>query len=130
MIRGLTFALFMTAPVMAGPFDGLYQPSPTADCTVLGTDGGALKVESETFYGVESRCKMTNPVNVRDMDAILYDMQCSGEGETWTSRAMFMRSADDGLILAWNGFAFKYDRCPSNPAAGTVTTAEDIGITD
>ncbi|WP_108484393.1 hypothetical protein [Oceaniglobus ichthyenteri] len=130
MIRAMALALFAAAPVAADPFDGLYKPAPTTDCTIVGGDGGALKVEGDTFFGAESQCKMTTPVNVRDMDAILYDMVCDGEGESWVSRALFMRAADGGLILAWNGFAFKYDRCNPDAPAGTVTTAEDIGITD
>jgi len=62
------------------------------------------------------------------MDAVLYDMVCESEGSSFTERAMAMHAADGGLILVWNGFAFKYERCPENAATGTVTTAEDIGI--
>jgi len=123
-------ALLIASPAFAGMFDGLYKPAPTTDCTVVGGVGGALKVEDRVLFGIESRCSMTRPVNVRDMDGVLYDMVCSGDGEEWTSRALFLRAADGGLILAWNGYAFKYDRCPAAPAAGTGTTAEDIAITD
>jgi len=117
-------------PAAADPFDGLYKPSPTTDCTIEGADGGALRVADNVFHGVESQCAMTRPVNVRDMDGVLYDMVCTGEGEEWTSRALFLRAADGGLILVWNGYAFKYDRCSAEPVAGTVTTATDIGVTD
>jgi hypothetical protein len=126
----VTLAIAFAAPAMANPFDGLYKPSPTTDCTVEGGDGGALRVKENVFHGIESQCRMTRPVNVRDMDGVLYDMICTGEGEEWTSRALFLRAADGGLILAWNGYAFKYDRCPTEPVAGTETTATDIGITD
>lgn len=118
------------APVAAGSFDGVFKPSPTADCTRIGEDGGALKIEKNVFHGVESQCRMTNPVNVRDMDAVLFDMKCTGEGTDWAQRALFMRAADDGLIMVWNGFAFKYARCGADPAAGTVITADEIGISD
>ena len=73
---------------------------------------------------------MTRPVNVRDMDAVLYDMECSGDGTDWIRRAMLMNASDGGLILVWDGYAFKYDRCPADPAAGTVTTADDVGVED
>jgi hypothetical protein len=129
----LAFALpLAVAGVMAdaGAYDGLFRPAPTTDCSIVGGDGGALKIEDDVFFGVESQCRMTRATNVRDMDATLYDMDCTGEGEDWTQRALFMRAADDGLILVWNGFAFKYDRCPVNPVRGTVTTAEDLGIAD
>lgn len=124
------FLCLAAAPALAdgGRFDGLWKPSPTTDCTVTGEDGGALKIEDNVLYGVESKCRMTRPVDVRDMDAELFDMECTGEGRDWTERAFFMRAADGGLIMAWNGFAFKYDACGEAPASGTVTSAKDIGI--
>lgn len=112
------------------PYDGLFKPAPTTDCTRVGGDGGALKIEDGTFFGAESQCRMTQPVNVRDMEAVLYDMVCTGEGEDWQQRAMFMTAADGGIIMVWNGFAFKYDRCPPEPVQGTVTTSDDLGIRD
>lgn len=118
-----TLPLLLTAlaagPATGGPFDGLYKPAPTTDCTLEEGDGAPLRVKDNVFHGVESHCQMTRPVNVRDMDGVLYDMVCTGEGDNWTSRALFLRAADDGLILAWNGFAFKYDRCPADATANT-----------
>ncbi len=111
-------------------FDGLWRPSPTAACEYTGADGGALKIEDDVLYGVENRCTMTRPVNVRDMAAVLYDMECTGEGTEFTGRAMFMTAADGGLILVWDGFAYKYDACEGDPVIGTVTTSEEIGITE
>lgn len=124
-------AALAASPVAAqqvADFDGTWRASPTTDCTVIGGDGGALKIEGTTFQGAEATCEMTQPVNVRDMDAKLFDMVCTGEGTTFTERAMMMHAADGGLILVWNGFAFKYEACPADPARGTVTTAEDIGV--
>ncbi len=123
-------ALLTAQPLGAEQFDGLYRISPTSDCALTGVDGGALKIEGGVFYGVESQCRMSVPVNVRDMDAVLYDMVCTGEGEEWTRRALLMTAADGGLIMLWNGFAFKYDRCPENPARGTVITSDEIGINE
>jgi hypothetical protein len=57
---------------------------------------------------------MTDPVDVLDFDATLYVMECSGEGQAWTERAMLMDPAEgDGLFLLWRGYAFRYERCPS-----------------
>lgn len=106
--------LFALIPgvVLAGPFDGVYKQSANADCALVGVDGGSLKIAEGIFYGVEVACRMTRPVNVVDMDATLFTMQCSGEDQTWTERAMLMAQADgDGLIMVWNGYAFVYDRC-------------------
>lgn len=114
MIRVVIFALLPTA-TLAGPFDGTYRQAANAECGLIGVDGGALKIEEGIFYGVEVECRMTRPVDVLNMDATLYTMQCSGEGQVWTERAMLMKPAeDDGLIMIWNGYAFAYDRCAAN----------------
>lgn len=96
----------------AGPYDGVYKQTANAECALIGADGGALKIESNIFYGVEVECRMTNPVDLVDMNATLYEMQCSGEGETWTERAMLMPDAEaTGIYMIWDGYAFRYDRC-------------------
>jgi hypothetical protein len=75
----------------------------------------AIEIRDGLFYGVEMECRMTRPVDVVNMDATLYTMHCSGEAASWTERAMLMNSAeDDGIIMVWNGYAFRYDRCPED----------------
>ena len=97
---------------LAGPYDGTYKQVANADCANVGVDGGALKIEDGIFYGVEVECRMTKPVDVVQMDATLYTMKCSGEDQVWTERAMLMDAAEgDGIIMAWNGYAFAYARC-------------------
>lgn len=108
-------AAFILAPAvaMATPYDGTYRQNANAECALVGADGGSLRIEDGIFYGVEMECRMTRPVNVVDMDATLYTMSCSGAGEIWTERAMLMNDAEtDGIIMIWNGYAFKYSRCP------------------
>jgi hypothetical protein len=82
-----------------------------------GVDGGSLKIDDCIFYGVEMECRMTRPVSVVNMDATLYTMSCSGDGEIWAERAKLMSDAQDdgGIIMVWDGYAFRYSRCP-NPA--------------
>lgn len=134
MTRSLACALLVagaqTALAQEGDFDGLWRANPTTDCLYTGGAGSALKIEDDVLYGVENRCNMTRPVTVRDMAAILYDMECEGEGANFTDRAMFMSAADGGLYLIWDGLAFKYDACGEDPAVGTVTTADQIGIAE
>lgn len=124
---GFIAATFLLAgQASAGAFDGVYRQGPETDCAKLGQDGGALRIQDNVFEGVENTCRMENPVDVRDMDAVLFDMMCSGEGENWQARALFMRAADDGLIMVWNGFAFKYDSCPAPQAeAAPQAPAQD-----
>ncbi len=111
----------LAAPVAAQgiSFDGIYRQGPASACADIGQDGGSIKIENNEFFGVESMCRMTRPVNVVDMEATLFDMKCQGEGTEWEARAMFMKAAEGGLIMVWDGFAFQYDQCAASdlPAA-------------
>lgn len=110
----LALALIL-APVVAAatPYDGTYLQTPNGECALIGVDGGALKIEDGIFYGVEMECRMTRPVSVVNMDATLYTMACSGDGQIWSERAMVMNDAqeDGGIIMVWDGYAFRYSRC-------------------
>ncbi|PZX18876.1 hypothetical protein LX81_00569 [Palleronia aestuarii] len=110
------------------PFDGIWRANPTARCDYTGEDGGALKIEEDVLFGVENQCRMIEPVDVRGMDAILYDMVCEGPDPEWAVRAMLMPAADGGLILVWNGYAYKYEACSGTAMQGIVTTADEIGV--
>ncbi len=107
----IAFSVF-PALLLAGPYDGIYKQSANAECGLVGVDGGSIEISGDIFHGVETECRMTRPVNVVDMDAILYTMQCTGEGTVWTERAMLMNDKqDNGIIMVWNGYAFRYSRC-------------------
>ena len=104
--------LLLPAALSASPYDGVYKQTVNAECALVGVDGGSLKIEGNIFYGVEVECHMINPVEVEDMNATIYEMQCSGDAEAWTERAMMMPDAQgDGLYMIWSGYAFRYDRC-------------------
>ncbi|MCI5040798.1 MAG: hypothetical protein MRY81_14070 [Donghicola eburneus] len=113
--------ILMAATAVSAEFDGIYRQAADSDCSLVGVDGGALKIEEDVFYGVESTCNMTDPVPVNDMDAVLYRMRCSSEDGAWTARAMMVHGADGGLIMVWDGYAFKYDSCPDPDASNPVT---------
>lgn len=106
---------FVLAPalVAATPYDGTYRQNANAECALIGVDGGALKIEDGIFYGVEMECRMTRPVQVVNMDATLYTMRCSGADQIWTERMMVMNDAEGegGIIMLWDGYAFRYSRC-------------------
>lgn len=104
--------VFWPGLIAAGPYDGVYKQTANAECALVGVDGGAIEIREGIFYGVEVECRMTRPVNVVDMKATLYTMQCSGNDQVWTERAMMMTPAEnDGLIMVWDGYAFVYDAC-------------------
>ncbi|UWQ99714.1 hypothetical protein K3729_02645 [Rhodobacteraceae bacterium S2214] len=112
MRRLAAILALMPTLAAAGPYDGTYKQVANADCANVGVDGGALKIEEGIFFGVDVQCRMTRPVDVLQMDATLYTMQCSNDDEVWTERAMLMDAADDdGIIMIWNGYAFAYSAC-------------------
>jgi len=115
MLRVAFLTLVVAAPVSAGPFDGLYRPDqPWAegwDCKSVGQDGGALAVDGDVLHGVENSCQLSNPVPVTGMDAILYDAECSGEGETYSKRVMLLR-LPGGLAMIEDGSVSPLVSCP------------------
>jgi hypothetical protein len=129
-MRRLSLALALTtlpALVWATPYDGTYRQRENAECALVGVDGGALRIEGGIFYGVEVECVMSRPVDVLDMDATLYTMNCTGEDQNWTERVMLMNAAGgDGIIMVWNGYAFRYSRCPESAAPVDTTVTPEI----
>lgn len=108
----LLTAALLASPLAAGPFDGIYRPDQAEswDCQSIGQDGGALSVQGDTFTGVENQCKLTNPVPVTGMDAILYDAECAGEGELYSYRIMLMR-LPEGLAVIQDGYVNQLVSC-------------------
>ena len=132
MIRALALTtMALATPAWADDvtdFTGTYRQDATAACSDFGAVDGALRIADEVFYGAGGQCRMTNPVEVRAMDATLFDFECASADAEWTARFFLSLAADDGLIVVSDGFAFKYDRCDPSDPIGAVTTAPIIGI--
>ncbi len=107
--------LCVPTATLAVDFSGIYRPNGPAgdawDCASIGMDGGAFSITSDTLIGVENECKLSNPVPVRNLPAILYDRECSAEGMTVTDRLMLM-TADFGVYVITDGFVSELARCP------------------
>ena len=119
LVRPLLLAAIL-APQEASalPWDGTYRLSAEADCERVGEEGGALRIGEGVLHGVGSTCRMTDPVDVLDLDATLYEMACEGEGQSWTERTLLMKAAEgDAIFLGWRGYVFRYDRCPEAASA-------------
>lgn len=115
LVMALLPGLVLPGLALAGPWDGIYRQAANADCALVGVDGGALQIADGIFFGVESQCFMTRPVDVVDMQATLYTMECVGAGSSWVDRAMVMHTAErDGIYMIWDGYVFRYDRCPAD----------------
>jgi hypothetical protein len=67
--------------------------------------GGPYKIRNGEFSTCESSCKMTNPVKVRGMKAILYDVKCSSDSGNREYR-MFMSQGPNNTVVSvreWPG---------------------------
>ncbi len=125
MLRPLLLAALLPQAALALPWDGTYRPNAEADCDKVGEEGGSLRIAAGTLQGIGSTCRMTDPVDVLDLEATLYVMDCEGGGQQWSERAMLMKAAEgDGIFLAWRGYVFRYDRCPE-PEDADAPQAQD-----
>ena len=102
--------LFSASMVAALPVeDGTYE---VGGCSDAAQDDSRVTIDGDTVTFWESTCVASNAVNVRDMGgAQLFDMICSGEGEAWTRRMMFLSGPNDRMVIVQPGFATTYTRC-------------------
>ncbi|HCQ64099.1 MAG TPA: hypothetical protein DIU07_02510 [Rhodobacteraceae bacterium] len=114
MRHALILALLWPVAAGAGPFDGLYRPNYdwalAWDCKSIGQDGGALAIEDQTMRAVENTCDLTEPVEIRDMEAVLYDASCTGEGGASEGRIMLM-AHEFGIYVIRDGFVLDWIAC-------------------
>jgi hypothetical protein len=79
-------------------------------------DGGAVGIRGRTFHGVESACTMENPFAIPGMDAMAFDLSCSGEGMTYDGGRVILVPLDapveGGLGLVRDGVVTTWLRCP------------------
>lgn len=106
-------AALLPFAVWAAPYDGVYRQTANAECALIGADGGSVRIDDGVFYGVQTECRMTRPVDVNGMNATLYTMECAAQDEQWSERAMLMPTPDgEGLYMIWDGYVFVYSQCP------------------
>ncbi|SMH57977.1 hypothetical protein [Maritimibacter sp. HL-12] len=102
----------------ATPYDGLYRPNydfaATWDCTDVGMEGGALAIEGDRLFGVENICELAEPVELRGMNAVLYDATCDGEGTRYEERVMLM-AHDFGVYVIRDGQVADWLSCDATP---------------
>jgi len=58
-------------------------------------EGGCLsddiRIEGRRYDTCESTCTLTNPVPVRDLNAVLFDVVCKGDWGSLTTREIFLK---------------------------------------
>ena len=60
--------------------------------------------------GIETYCKLSNPVNVNGMSAVLYEGACAGEGYEWNERIMLM-AAEFGVYYISENSVAEWQNC-------------------
>jgi len=111
----LTAALLVGSAGQAGPFDGLYIPRGKGgtnwNCVYNGQEAGAIWIEDDWYHPIEDPlCRLTNPVQVRDMPAVLYDLVCDEYNAVANERVMFVRQAD-GMFEIRAGWMVDWEMC-------------------
>lgn len=117
MIRAATLALLaLTLPASAqSRFDGAWTSRDASSCNPA--SDSVIRIQGEQLRYWESGCQLGNPVAVRDLDATLYDADCSGEGETWRTRLM-LALTPEGQLLHLNQYgAMMLTACPMGGTA-------------
>lgn len=105
-----TVLALLAAPALAGPIDGTWAQNP-ADCSGDYPET-QLKISGADISFIESRCTLANPTALRDMpEAQLYDVRCSGEGMTWSDRALIGTNGENGLVIYMRGYVSTYQSC-------------------
>ena len=115
LISATSLALTVTVAT-AGPFDGNYYDRENGAnedyCATTTPEGGTAKIEANQVFFYETFCRLSNPVNVRGMDAILYDAEGGGEGPLSEKRIMLMRPRDgDGIIVLTETYVYDWVNC-------------------
>lgn len=113
-IAGVLASLGATSAI-AGPFDGLYIPRGQAgdywNCVYNGQEAGAIWIEDNWYHPIEDPlCRLSNPVEVRDMPAVLYDLVCDEGNQNANERVMFVRQAD-GLFEIRSNWMVDWEKC-------------------
>lgn len=89
---------------------GYEDTLPASTYFALTEPRGAISIKGDELHGIESLCRLVKPTSVNNMDAVLYDMECAGEGEEWTERVMLMK-AEFGVYYIINNFVAEWQIC-------------------
>lgn len=107
-IFGLAFTI-LAVQATAGTPQGVWASNP-AHCSGPYPET-QVRIAGDTISFIETSCKLDNPTTLRGMpQAKLYDVTCSGEGETWSQR-VFIGTDGDGLLIYSDGGASRYQGC-------------------
>ena len=99
----------LALPAVAGSIQGTWAMKPEY-CSGAYPET-QVRISGTEIGFIETTCELTNATALRDMpEAKLYDMVCSGEGESWSERA-FIGTDQNGLMVYSRGTARIYQSC-------------------
>ena len=93
-------ALCLSGAAHAGPYDGVYVANPAdgrpdpAQCQSV-----SILIAGDRVRYHDVRCDLANPVQIRDMDAILFDGICQLDQAAKRGRVLIRRMASGDLAL-------------------------------
>lgn len=89
-------------------------------------DPAPVRITSSTFRGLENACDVTGVTKIRKLRAWIIDMECSGEGERYDDREVFLITSDDLLLRytsngsAIESIAARWTKLTSSPTNHSV----------
>lgn len=108
-MKRIVLALSLAAPAaLAQTHDGDYA----LDGACGAMSDGRLTVSDGEIVFWESACALQPLSPIPELgNAVIYDITCTGEGESWTDRIVLMNESGGGLIMLRPGFVAEYARC-------------------
>ncbi|AML53370.1 hypothetical protein [Falsihalocynthiibacter arcticus] len=109
----LTIALTCIAPIGAvaeqqAINDGIYD---AYDCSVPISDQ-RVEITGNKLAFYESSCDLSNPQSILGLErTTIFDADCQGEGETWTTRFILKQTQDGGIAMMDETWGDHYARC-------------------
>ena len=111
ILFAILFSTGLTGPALAQSFYVGDWAYPGGSCVYDHSASGAIRFSETTFWGAETECDLTNPVKIRDLDGILFDLACWGEGMQYTERMLLLKENDGGLTIYSRGYISTYTLC-------------------
>jgi len=110
--------LFATPTLAAEPWEGIWAAEKDwcqyAD-DIGSHDPAPVKITPSRLSGLETACDITRVKRIDQLQAWIIDMACSGEGQQYDDRELFLITRD-ALLLRYtmDGFAIQMHRCTDN----------------
>jgi len=113
-IAGVLATAFMATGLQAGPYDGAFL---IQQCIEIGGDTCTSTRSRDVWFlgdrynpAGDFECQFRNPVTVRDLNAVLCDVECFGGDQQGVFRETTL-STEDGLIRIGNWGAGELVKC-------------------